>query len=258
MRDVTAFSVGDVIKTTLAVYFNNLPAFLPLSLIVLAPSFLIVLLPDSSSLNDAPILPEVYSDPGGSLTLFPYYMVGAREGLVGWLCLVLLHAALAYGVVRHLRGGHATVSESLAQLARRIVPVLGVVVIVAVATGIGFLLFIVPGVWLTLVLWVALPVVVVERAGLRAITRSAELTHGFRGPIFGLVLILWVADFAVLSVADWIVSAVIADARLAWCVLEFVVVVTGGIYATAVSVTYHDLRVLKEGVDTRSVSTVFE
>ena len=259
MRDVTAFSVGDVIKTTLAVYFNNLPAFLPLSLIVLAPSFLIVLLPDSSSLNDPPVFPDVYTDPvGGSEAMFPYYMVGAREGLLGWLCLMLLHAALAYGVVRHLRGGHAAVSESLGQLARRIVPVLGVMVIVAVATGIGFLLFIVPGVWLTLVLWVALPAVVVERAGLRAITRSAELTQGFRVPIFGLVLILWVADFAVLSVADWIVSAVISDALLAWCVLEFVVVVTGGIYATAVSVTYHDLRVLKEGVDTRSVSTVFE
>ena len=119
-------------------------------------------------------------------------------------------------------------------------------VIVAVATGIGFLLLVVPGVWLTLVLWVALPAVVVERAGLRAITRSAELTKGFRVPIFALVLILWVADFAVLSVADWIVSAVIADTLLAWCVLQCVVVVTGGIYATAVSVTYHDLRVLKE------------
>ena len=100
--------------------------------------------------------------------------------------------------------------------------------------------------------------VVVERAGLRAITRSAELTRGFRGPIFGLVLILWVADFAVVSVADWIVSAVLTDGLLAWCVLQCVVVVMSGIFATAVSVTYHDLRGLKEGVDTRSVSTVFE
>ena len=259
MRDVTAFSVGDIIKTTLAVYFNNLPAFLPLSLIVLAPSFLIVLLPESSSFNTPPVLPDPTEDPAAaSEAMLPFYVVMFREGLVGWLCPVLLHAAFAYGVVRHLRGGHAGFSESLAQFARRLVPVLGVMVIVAIATGIGFLLLVVPGVWLTVVLWVSLPAVVVERSRLGAIQRSAELTRGFRGPIFGLVLILWVADFVVLSVSDWIVSAVVSHALLAWCVIKFVAVVTAGIYATAVSVTYHDLRVLKDGVDTRSVSNVFE
>ena len=259
MRDVTAFSVGDIIKTTLSVYFNNLPVFLPLSLIVLVPSFLIVLLPESSSFNDPPILPDLDADPAAvSEAMFPYYIVSGREDLVDWLCGFLLHAALAYGVVRHLRGGRVGFVDSLFQLATRAVPVLVIAVIVALATGIGFLLLIVPGVWLTMVLWVALPAVVVERGGLRAITRSAELTRGFRWPIFGLALILVVANFVAVSVADWIVSALFTDALLTWCLMQFVVVVIGGIYGTAVSVTYHDLRVLKEGVDTRSVSTVFE
>ena len=164
----------------------------------------------------------------------------------------MLYAALAYGVVRHLRGGHAGFAESVAQVARRVVPILVIGLIVAVATAIGFVLLIVPGVWLTIVLWVALPAVVFERGGLSAITRSAELTRGFRGPIFGLVLIIWVANFVVASVAGWVVSAILTDTLLTWCVL------TSGVYATAVSVTYHDLRVLKEGVDTRSVSAVFE
>ena len=259
MRNVTAFSVGDIIKTTLAVYFNNLPAFLPLSLIVLAPSFLTVLLPDSSSFNNPPILPNPGTDPvGASEAMVPYFIVAGREDLVGWLCRILLYAALAYGVVRHLRGGHAGFAESVAQVGRRVVPISGIGLIVAVATAIGFVLLIVPGVWLTIVLWVALPAVVVERGGLRAITRSAELTRGFRGPIFGLVLILWVANFVAASVAGWVVSAILTDALLTWGVLQFVSVVTSGIYATAVSITYHDLRVLKEGVDTRSVSAVFE
>lgn len=259
MRDVTAFSVGDIIRTTLAVYFNNLSVFLPLSLIVLVPSFLIVLLPESSSLNDPPILPDPDADPvASSEAMSPYSIVAIRESLVGWLCPIMLNAALAYGVVRHLRGGHVGFVELLVQLASRVVPAMGVTVIVAVAMGIGFLLFVVPGVWLAIVLWVALPVVVIERRGLRAITRSADLTSGFRGPIFGLALILVAADFVVVSVAGWIVSAILVDALLIWCVTQFVVAVPAGIYATAVSVTYHDLRVLKEGVDTRSVSTVFE
>lgn len=259
MRDVTAFSVGDIIKTTLSVYLNNLPAFLPLSLIVLVPSFLIVLLPESSSLNDPPILPGPDADPAAaSEAMSPYFLVAFREGLVAWLCPILLNAALAYGVVRQLRGGHAGFVESLVQFAARVVPALGVAVVVAVITGIGFLAFLVPGVWLTIVLWVALPVVVIERGGLRAITRSAELTRGFRWPIFGLALILVVAEFVVVSVAGWIVGAMFTDALVIWCAAQFLVAVMTGIYATAVSVAYHDLRVLKEGADTRSVSTVFE
>ena len=259
MRDVKAFSVVDVIKTTLAVYFNNLPAFLPLSLVVLAPTFLIVLLPESSSFNDPPIPPDPDADPVAAWeAMFPYYIVSLREGLVGMLCGLLLHAALAYGVVRHLRGAHAGFLALLVQFAGYAVTVLAVAVIVTVATSIGFLLLIVPGVWLTMVLWVALPALVVERSGLRAIARSAELTRGFRFPIFGLAVILVAAQLVVGSVADWIVSATLTDGLLTWCAMQFVVVLMSGIYATAVAVTYHDLRVLKEGADTRSVATILE
>lgn len=259
MRDIKAFSVGDIIKTTLAVYFNNLSAFLPLSLIVLLPTFLVVLLPESSSFNDPPILPGPGTDPVAAYeAMFPYYIVSVREGLVGLLCGFLLHAALAYGVVRHLRGGHAGFVASFVQFAGYAVAVLSVSVLVTVATSIGFLLLIVPGVWLTIVLWVALPALVVERSGLGAIARSAELTRGFRVPIFGLALILMAAQVVVVSVAGWLVSSISTGAFLSWCALQFVVVVMGGIYATAVAVTYHDLRVLKEGADTRSVTAVFE
>ena len=258
MRDVTAFSVGDVIKTTLTVYFNNLPAFLSLSLIVLAPSFLVVLLPDSSTLNDPPIIPDFDADPvAASEAMFPYYLVSAREGLVRWLCEIFLQAVLAYGVVRHLRGGQARFADSLSNFGQRLVPVSVVAVIVAVVTSIGFLSLFVPGVWLTLVLWVALPAVAVERGSLSAIARSAELTRGFRLPILGLLLILVGAQLVVGSVAGWIVSAVLTGTLLTWWVLQLVVVVMSGIYATAVAVTYHDLRVLKEGADTRAVSSVF-
>ena len=259
MRDVTAFSVGDIVRTTLAVYFNNLSAFLPLSLIVLVPAFLVVLLPESSSFNDPLILPDPNVDPvAASEAMFPYFIVAAREGLVGMLCGFLLHAALAYGVVRHLRGGQVGFIASLVQFGSYAAPVLAVTMIVTVVTSIGFLMLIAPGVWLTMVLWVALPALVVERGGLRAIARSAELTRGFRIPIFGLAVILVAAQIVVGNVAGWIVSKVLTDTFLAWCAMQFVAVVLSGIYATAVAVTYHDLRVLKEGVGSRSVSTVVE
>ncbi|MCY4057919.1 MAG: hypothetical protein OXG44_07945 [Gammaproteobacteria bacterium] len=261
MRDVTAFSVGDIIRTSFAVYFSNLPAFLPLSLIVFLPAYAVVLLPDSSSLNDPPIIPvpSETQDPGALFDEFvPFYVVLMRETFMGWLCVFWLEAALAFGVVRHLRGGHAGFMESFIQFVRRIVPASVVAVIVAVVTSVGFMLFIVPGVVLTMILWVAAPAVVVERGGLRALSRSAELTRGFKGQIFGLALILGVFQFVAAIIAGTVSTAITTNSLLAWTMAQAVGLVLSGIWATAVAVTYHDLRVLREGVDTRTVSRVFE
>ncbi len=261
MRDVTAFSVGDIIRTSFAVYFSNLPAFLPLSLIVLSPAFAVVLLPDSSSLNDPPTMPDP-NDVNDPQTVFdllgPFYLVLVRESFVGWLCTFWLEAAFAFGVVRRLRGGDAGFAESFVQFARRVVPASVVALVVAVVTGVGFVLFIVPGVVLALILWVAAPTVIVERGSLRALSRSAELTRGYKGQIFGLALILGLFQLVALGMTSLVSSSITTNSLLAWTIAEAVWVVLTGIWATAVAVTYHDLRVLREGVDTRTVSRVFE
>lgn len=259
MRDVTVFSVGDIIKTSLAVYFSNLPTFLPLSLIVFLPAFAVVLLPDSSTLNDPPTMPSEANDPSALMeVLVPFYLVLMRESFVDWLCAFWLEAALAFGVVRHLRDGYVGFTESFVQFARRVVPASVIALIVAVVTSVGFMLFVVPGVILALVLWVAAPAVVVERSGLRALSRSAELTRGFKGQIFGLALILALFQFVALSVTSFVSSSITTNSLLGWTMAQAVWVVLTGIWATAVAVTYHDLRVLREGVDTRTVSRVFE
>ena len=253
MRDVTVFSVGDIIKTSFAVYFSNLPAFLPLSLIVLSPAFAVVLLPDSSSLNDPPTMldPNEPTDPSTVFSVLgPFYLILARETFVNWLCAFWLEAAFAFGVVRHLRGGYAGFTESFVQFVRRIVPASVIALIVAVVTGLGFMLFIVPGVLLAMILWVAAPTVVVERGGLRALSRSAELTRGFKGQIFGLALILGLFQWVVLSITSWVSSSITTNSLLVWTMAEVVWVLLTGIWATA-AVTYHDLRVLREGVTYR-------
>lgn len=260
MRDVTAFSVGDVIKTSIAVYCSNLPVFLPLSLVVFLPLFAVVLLPDSSSLHNPPVLPNPneMQDPGAVFAaLVPYYAVSIRESFVSWLCVFWLQAALAFGVVRHLRGGHAGFAELFVQFVHR-VPASMVAATVAIVTGIGLFLFVVPGVVLAMILWVAVPAAVVERSGLRALARSFELTRGFKGQIFGLALVLGLFQLVAMSIAALVSVSITTDSFLAWTLREVVGVVLTGIWATAVSVTYHDLRVLREGVDTRTVSRVFD
>ena len=53
----------------------------------------------------------------------------------------------------------------------------------------------IPGLIIYTVLWLVVPVAVVERPGIVAsLRRSSMLTKGYRWQIFGMVLILGVAD----------------------------------------------------------------
>ena len=109
-----------------------------------------------------------------------------------------------------------------------------------------------------MILWVAAPAVMVERSGLRALARSAELTRGFKGQIFGLALVLGLFQLVAGSVASLVSNSITTNPLLIWTMAQAVWVVLTGIWATAVAVTYHDLRVLREGVDTGAVSRAFE
>ena len=260
MRDVTAFSVGDVIKTTLTVYFSNLPAFLSLSLVMLAPSFLVVLLPESSTLNDRPIIPDFDADPvAASEAMFPYYLVAAREGS-GPLAVRDLAAGNPCLWRRAPSAGRTCRHRGLACpiFGQRLVPVAVVAVVVAVVTGIGFLLFFVPG----------------RVADARPVGRVAGGGRGTWRPARHLPKRRPDTGFPVSDLRpatdpgggsalggdrSW-VDRICGTHRHSSDLVGLAVRgrhMMSGIYATAVSVTYHDLRVLKEGTDTRAVSSAF-
>jgi Membrane domain of glycerophosphoryl diester phosphodiesterase len=131
-------------------------------------------------------------------------------------------------------------------------PHLYVAVAIGVAIGIA-----VATVLLTM--WiVAIPACVVERRGpLSSIARSGNLTKGHRWRVFGMLLLL----LAVAALIGGVVRALLGLTgsstlttlgTLAW------IGVWGAFYATIVVVTYHDLRVAKEGVDVHQIASVFD
>ena len=257
MRDVTGFSVGDILGQSFSIYFRNLRTFIPMSLIAFVPSFAVAFLLDSSSLNDPVILDPDLQDPT-AIDVWAYLGVTMREAFVNLLCLTWLQAGLAFGVVRQLRGGTAGFVETILQWLRVLAPATLVALAVTLLTGLGAMLLLVPGIIVALILWVAVPAAVVERSGLRALGRSHELTNGFKGQIFGLALILGVLQLVVMTILMAVLVNWIADRTVVFVVSQLVTVVLSGIWATATAVTYHDLRVIKDGADTRVIARVFE
>ncbi len=182
----------------------------------------------------------------------------------------LSQAIVLYGAFQVMRGRPIDLAGAVRFGSRRVFSVLGLAIAVPILCFLAALLFVVPGVILYLVWFVATPVCVVERLGVfRSMGRSAELTNGYCWRIFGLQLVILISVIIVNSIASAAGPAILgaAGASALWASLDttlgqIVSLVWSAIwtafYAIVIAVTYHDLRVAKEGVDTEQIAAVFE
>jgi hypothetical protein len=122
-------------------------------------------------------------------------------GLVMMLCAALAQAALVRAFAGYLKGERASIGACLATGLRKLLPLLGLSILMALGLTVGFLLIIVPGVILYVLWSVAFPALVADDLGvIESLGRSVELTKGARWRIFGLL--------ALMAVMIWILSLV--------------------------------------------------
>jgi hypothetical protein len=254
MVSVTAntFSVGNAIGTAFSVLFRNIVPFGILCLLVTAPSFLFWLLPgigvsENYGVTDSGISYRWNAVGGGGFA----YLLQLVLGQLGT-------AALTYGTFQDLRGRQASLDECVRRGIALILPVIGVAIVMTIIISVGTLLLVVPGLIFATMLWVAIPVAVVERPGVIAsLKRSATLTKGHRWQIFGILILLvlisvalgWLVGF-VLPLSGTVTIAAFGN----WVVQAF----TTALGAVIAAVSYHALRVSKEGGDINDIAAVFD
>ncbi len=136
-------------------------------------------------------------------------------------------------------------------------------IITTIAMSIGFALLIVPGLIIYLMWIVVVPSVVVEHAGFGALSRSRELTKGYRWPILGLMVILIV----VLLIIQTLLSAALGfgftaaftgTSGLFFMLFQGAVSsISYAIYACIIVMLYARLKEIKEGVGMSDLADVF-
>ncbi|MGF1631353.1 MAG: hypothetical protein ACFCUT_17915 [Kiloniellaceae bacterium] len=245
------FSVGAVLKRSFSTFFANFVPFCVLALIFYLPTLI-----SGFSTN--------FSAGGGvEVEGIPQY--GAGDFAIILLSMVLTYAlvgALVYGTVQHLNGRKAGIGEIIGHGFSRIVPVIAIAIIFSIALSIGFLLLIIPGIFLVVVWSVAIPASVVERPGIfGAFSRSWDLTKGYRWPVLGLLLILLaiLLGFGLVTgaVAGFVVFSM--DSLMLLVIVNYVIsAISGTLMSVVIAVLYHDLRVAKEGVSTAQIAAVFD
>jgi hypothetical protein len=235
------FDVGSCLSLGFSIWARNLLPFATIAAVVHAPLLFYMLAvrvdPNQVAENEASVAPL--------LVIM----------LLGILLPMIATGALTYGVVQHVRGRPAGFGACVSVGLSRLLPVLGVGLLVGLCILGGLILLIIPAFIIMCMLWVAVPVAVIERPGVTAsLRRSAELTKGHRWSIFGVIIVLGLIG----GVATTVVSMMLSGAVLT--VVSFVVgnVLMGSLQATVDAVAYWLLRSGRDGATIEDLAKVFD
>jgi hypothetical protein len=176
--------------------------------------------------------------------------------LLGLVLGSLAQAFVLYGAFQHMMGREVRAGESLAVALARFFPIIGTSICVTCAIAFGSLLLILPGITWLMMWWVAVPVCVVEGLGpIQSTRRSKELTRGHRWKLFEIFVLLIILDVVGSFILRLILAGVgaVPAAVVTWVWMAVYTAFSAIVVVTA----YHDLRVLKDGVDTQQIAAGF-
>ena len=237
------FRVGSVFIRAAAVLSRHFPTFFIVIAISYLPVFLLAMLARTRITTDAVDPAQVFN----GLASVALILVLSTLG----------EAIIAHAAFQDMRSQPVRPAESLNVVLRRFLPIVGTAFVAKVLILLGFALLIIPGLILYTVWFVGLPACVVERLGpLTSLRQSWELTDGHRWKVFGLALLLSIASLGS-SLIEFELAAVAGPnvgliGKLIW-------MGPWAAFATVVgTVTYHDLRVVKEGIDIEQIAVAFD
>ena len=180
-------------------------------------------------------------------------------------------AAISYGVVQDLRGRKTGTVECISRGIATMSPAVGVVIMNSLLCGIGLaatllwtfafprtaqVVAAVLFVFIYMILWVAVPVAVVERSRpFASLIRSHNLTEGNRRKALGALLIV----FGIFTAVRLIATDAVADlGESAKYISEFMAQALGMAYFNCVTVVgYCRLRVYQEDVGIDEIAKTF-
>ena len=178
-------------------------------------------------------------------------------------------AMVLYGAFQDMRGRPVSLADCFKVGLRRFFPIIALAIIIIVALGFAAIVLIFPAVMLAMMWFVATPVCVVEQLGpFRSMGRSRQLTKGHRWKLFGLVLLILIPAVivgAIVGVTLFTLGAsgfLALNAALTSSLGKLIGLLWkaawGAFLAVVIAMTYHDLRVAKEGLTTEQIAAVFE
>ena len=226
--------IGSVLSKAFEVLFGNFPTFIGISAIATIPAVYYEYATITGAHSNA------------------WLQIGLRVVLSS-----LCEAMVLYAAFQTLRSRPVSIAGSVARGLQRFFPVIGTALLTTIIVTLGIFLLVIPGLIASIMLALALPVCVVERLGpVESLSRSAELTKGYRWQIFGALFAVGIVEM-VAGLAIGVTRH--TDTLPLYLGLLFVVTVLFRAYGSVLTaIIYHDLRVIKDGIDLEGIASVFD
>lgn len=238
---------GAFVSKSLGIYLRNLLPFAALSALVLAPWIVLRIL-----------LRQDVPTPGGE----------AISSILQTVLSMVLTGALTYGVVQQMHGKSAGIGALVTAGMQSLGRVFVTSLVAGLIIGIGTLMLVVPGIIATVLLYVAIPVAVMEHKSVGdAMRRSSDLTRGSRWAIFGAALLMGLVSIGVVLLCTFVfattstasVAGIEYEAESLPLWMEIAIpLLLQPMNATLSSVCYVMLRQGKENVDVQQIAAVFD
>lgn len=184
-------AVGEILRAALATLRGHAGLLLGASFVVVALTRLLshaIVLPMVRELPAVAPPPDSPAFNGYLVKLMP---ISGIDTAISALALLLVTGLATVVVGKAVLGKPITLGSAAAELRPRLLPLVVLTVLVSVLVAVGMLVFVVPGVWLFVLLALAAPALILERTTVAdALARSRALVRGNWWRIFGVLLIV--------------------------------------------------------------------
>jgi hypothetical protein len=201
--EVSELNLGGILDHAVALAKNHLALFFGISCVLYLPFnffFQYMLIRLQAASPGAGATPE---DAGGFFVVFGFWFVSYV--LFVLIAMPITNAATIFAVASEYLDRPATVGGSLRLAVSRFLPLIGTSILKGFAIMLGLVACLIPGIYLAFRFWFSTHVVVLEdRAGPSALTRSGVLMKGNMGTAVILGLVIGVISWATGAISGMI------------------------------------------------------
>ncbi len=250
MLQLRPMTIGEILGTSFKVYRKRWGTLIAVAGVLILPYAVLypILMESPPSLTAAATVEELQQ----VLSAMAPWLI------IRLLIIAIILSAISRTVVEAYVGVESPWRQHAAAAISRMVAIAVVSILFWAAVTAGSALFVVPGLYMLVALCACLPVLMVEGGGpLPAMSRSWRLTSGRRWGVFG-VLLISTALVLFVEIAGGLLLGMVTVPLLGdfgfWVASEIAWLVAQPFIGVVLAVTYLDLRVRKEDLDTGYLS----
>lgn len=200
-------TLGQILDQSVTLLKNHFKLFVGITLIIYGPAIFVQSLLEHMMTVD--VDGTATSAEAATAAFESMAFLGFLQIIVGIILLLIISpltlAAMTFAVGKEYLDKPTTIGESLKNALSQLWPVLKTGIISGIMIILGFMLFIIPGIYLTFKYYIAQQVVVLEGvSGWAALKRSGELMKGNMMTAFALGVLLFVILMAGVFVVEFV------------------------------------------------------